>query len=145
MIKWAWDGYRKYAWPKDEFHPIAKRGSEWLGMGATIVDGLDTLFLAGLSDEFKEARDWTATELNVGPDIFVNVFETTIRMVGGLMSASHLQGGDDALVGKAEDLVVSDEQPRSAALSPPLRFALRCLMHSPISVAHERQRFFPHG
>lgn len=102
----------------DEFHPYEKHGSEWLRMGATIVDGLDTLYLAGLTEEFKEARDWTAHTLNVGQDLFVNVFETTIRMVGGLMSASYLQGGDEALVKQAEDLVVSErekEGPRARA------------------------------
>lgn len=94
----------------DEFHPYRKQGSEWIRMGATIVDGMDTLFLAGLHEEFQEAKNWSADSrgLDVAPDLFVNVFETTIRMVGGLMAAHHLQGedGDDRLLKKAEDLVV---------------------------------------
>ena len=33
-------------------------------MGATIVDGMDTLFIMGLKDEFKEARDWIDQNLS---------------------------------------------------------------------------------
>ena len=33
-------------------------------MGATIVDGLDTLYIMGLEDEFKAGRDWVATQLS---------------------------------------------------------------------------------
>ena len=32
-------------------------------MGATIIDGMDTLYLMGLHDLFKEGRDWIATNL----------------------------------------------------------------------------------
>lgn len=34
------------------------------GVGATVVDSLDTLWLMGLKDEFKAARDWTAQNLS---------------------------------------------------------------------------------
>lgn len=33
------------------------------GVGATIVDSLDTLWLMGLKDEFAAAQNWTANEL----------------------------------------------------------------------------------
>ena len=43
----------------------AKRGKDGFGgVGATMVDSLDTLWLMGLKDEFKAARDWTANELS---------------------------------------------------------------------------------
>jgi hypothetical protein len=32
-------------------------------MGLTIVDSLDTLYIAGLKKEFKRARDWVEKEL----------------------------------------------------------------------------------
>lgn len=34
------------------------------GLGATLVDSLDTLWLMGLKDEFQKARDWIVNELN---------------------------------------------------------------------------------
>ena len=40
--------------------------------------------------EFQEARDWVANEMNVKPNKDVNLFETTIRVLGGLLSAYHL-------------------------------------------------------
>jgi len=44
--------------------------------------------------EFKAARDWVAHNLtfNVGRD--VNLFECTIRILGGLLSAYHLSADD---------------------------------------------------
>ena len=33
------------------------------GMGATLVDSLDTLWLLGLKDAFQRARDWIASSL----------------------------------------------------------------------------------
>ena len=34
------------------------------GLGATLVDTLDTLWLMGLKEEFQKARDWIVDELN---------------------------------------------------------------------------------
>ena len=33
-------------------------------MGATIVDGLDTLYIMELMDEYKKGRDWVAKSLS---------------------------------------------------------------------------------
>lgn len=33
-------------------------------MGATIVDGLDTLYIMGFHDEYKQGRDWIAENLD---------------------------------------------------------------------------------
>lgn len=41
-------------------------------MGATIVDGLDTLYIMGLHDEFKQGRDWIAENLDF--DIVSTIF-----------------------------------------------------------------------
>lgn len=40
--------------------------------------------------EFNEARSWVAEKLTFENDSFVNFFETTIRVLGGLLSAFHL-------------------------------------------------------
>lgn len=70
MMKHAWDNYVRYAWGKNELRPISKRGHSGsifgaMPMGATILDGMDTLHIMGLHEEFKQARDWVAREFNV--------------------------------------------------------------------------------
>lgn len=63
------------------------------GLGATVMDSLDTLYIMGLSDEFAVARDWIATRFNpMSSTDHLNVFETTIRFLGGLIAAYDLSG-----------------------------------------------------
>ena len=50
--------------------------------------------------EFIEAREWVATSLNFDDANDVNLFECTIRVLGGLLSAYHLSG-DDLFLQKA--------------------------------------------
>lgn len=69
MMKNAWDTYVLYAWGKNELRPISRKGHNpnifgSFDIGATIVDGLDTLYIMGLHDDYKKARDWIETELN---------------------------------------------------------------------------------
>ena len=69
MMKHAWDSYVKYAWGSNELRPISRRGHSAsifgsLSLGATIVDAIDTLYIMGLEEEYKKARDWIATNLN---------------------------------------------------------------------------------
>ncbi len=78
----------------DEYHPVSKSGrymAEPNGMGWIIVDALDTLMIMNLTDEIKHAREWISTTLDYDKEQDVNVFETTIRMLGGLLSAHYLQ------------------------------------------------------
>ena len=50
----SWRAYEEQAWGFDELQPITQDGKETLGgLGATIVDSLDTLWLMGLKDEFS--------------------------------------------------------------------------------------------
>ena len=86
----AWKAYREHAWGKDELKPISKESNEWFDLGLTLVDSLDTMWLMGLSDEFDEARNWVELDMVVGVDKDVNLFETTIRVLGGLLSTYHL-------------------------------------------------------
>lgn len=44
----SWDGYKKYAWGHDNVKPISKGYHEWFGLGLTIVDSLDTMYIMGL-------------------------------------------------------------------------------------------------
>ena len=89
-------------------------------MGWIIVDALDTLMLMNLTSRLSHARQWMTSSLNYDQDHDVNTFETTIRMLGGLLSAHYLstefpdmapladddQGapGEDLYLEKAADL-----------------------------------------
>jgi len=98
----AWAGYRKFAWGHDELKPVSRSFSEWFGLGLTLIDALDTMWILGLRKEFEEARKWVSKKLRFQKDVDVNLFESTIRILGGLLSAYHLSG-DDLFLKKAED------------------------------------------
>ena len=93
-FRYAWDGYKKYAWGHDELRPVSKSYGEWFGVGLTIIDSLDTMLLMNLREEFQQARDWVANSLTFEKNVDVNLFETTIRVLGGLLSAYHLSKDD---------------------------------------------------
>jgi mannosyl-oligosaccharide alpha-1,2-mannosidase len=91
----TWNGYKKHAWLQDEVTPVTGGYKNGFGQrGATLVDTLDTLIIMGLQDEFDEAVkavrkiDFTTSGVQR-----LNVFETTIRFLGGLLSAHDLSNG----------------------------------------------------
>ncbi|XP_006878467.1 PREDICTED: LOW QUALITY PROTEIN: mannosidase, alpha, class 1B, member 1 [Chrysochloris asiatica] len=98
----AWKGYRKYAWGHDELRPVSRSFVEWFGLGLTLVDALDTMWILGLTKEFEEARKWVSQKLQFQKDVDVNLFESTIRILGGLLSTYHLTG-DSLFLEKAKD------------------------------------------
>lgn len=53
--------------------------------------------------EFDEAKKWIETSLNFDQNKDVSLFETTIRVLGGLLSAYHLTG-EKIFLQKAEDI-----------------------------------------
>ena len=100
----AWAGYEKYAFGMDELEPLSKKGNmRWGGIGTTLVDSLDTLWLMNMKDEFYRARDWCRTSLNHDISRSVSVFETTIRSLGGLLSA-YDWSQDEVFLDQAKDL-----------------------------------------
>lgn len=101
----AWNGYRQYAWGHDDLAPLSKQPHDWYAQTLlfTPVDALDTLILLGLDKEASEARELVATQLSFDADIEVSHFETTIRVLGGLLSAYQLTG-DERLLKLADDL-----------------------------------------
>ncbi|GBG67510.1 hypothetical protein CBR_g643 [Chara braunii] len=53
----AWKGYEDYAWGMDELQPVSRSGkNSFGGLGATIVDALDTAYIMGLTDIFEKAK-----------------------------------------------------------------------------------------
>jgi mannosidase alpha-like ER degradation enhancer 2 len=101
----AWQAYKKYAWGHDALKPLSKSHHDWYGTSLlmTPVDALDTLLIMGLKKEAKEAQELIATKLNFDQDIYVQNFEITIRLLGGLLS-SYQMTGDKRLLKLAEDL-----------------------------------------
>ena len=106
-MRWAWRNYRDRAWGKDQIKPISG-GVESFPLkdhhlGLSLVEALDTLWVMGLDDEFNDGVDWVKRNLDFDVDGEVSVFETSIRLVGGLLSAWHACG-DPVLLAKARDL-----------------------------------------
>ncbi|PHU14975.1 Mannosyl-oligosaccharide 1,2-alpha-mannosidase MNS2 [Capsicum chinense] len=103
-MRHAWSSYEKYAWGHDELQPQTKNGVDSFGgLGATLIDSLDTLYIMGLDKQFQRAREWVANSLDFNKDYDASVFETTIRVVGGLLSAYDLSG-DKLFLDKAQDI-----------------------------------------
>jgi mannosidase alpha-like ER degradation enhancer 2 len=101
----AWSGYRKYAWGHDDLRPLSKTHHDWYGQSLlmTPVDSLDTLIIMGFKDEAKTTREYIVKNLSFDKDIYVQNFEITIRLLGGLLSSYQLTG-DKRLLALAEDL-----------------------------------------
>jgi len=103
----AWNGYREKAWGHDEVKPVSGRnGDPFNGWGATLVDGLDTLWIMGLKTEFEEAVKFVETiDFTTTPRGDIPLFETTIRYLGGLVAAYEVSGAKyRVLLDKAVEL-----------------------------------------
>ena len=72
-------------------------------LGLTLIDSLDTMIVMNLKEEFAEAKGWVEENLNFNINKDVNLFETTIRVLGGLLSTYHLSK-DRVFLDKAIDL-----------------------------------------
>jgi mannosyl-oligosaccharide alpha-1,2-mannosidase len=106
-MAWAWDRYRALAWGKDEIRPVSGTFSSFPlkhhHLGLSLVEALDTLWVMGLDDRFADGVGWVKANFDADVDGEVSVFETSIRLVGGLLSAHHACG-DPVLLAKARDL-----------------------------------------
>ncbi|KAI8913243.1 glycoside hydrolase [Gorgonomyces haynaldii] len=116
MTLHAWNGYTKYAWGTDELLPFSRKGANW-AMDASLlftpVDSLDTLYIMDLKQEYQQAKELVLEKLDFKVEQQINVFETTIRILGGLLSAYDLDG-DERLLTKAKhlgDLLLKAFQP----------------------------------
>ncbi|KAJ4422104.1 hypothetical protein N0V82_003297 [Gnomoniopsis sp. IMI 355080] len=100
-----WASYRKHAWMRDALLPVSGQGrDQFSGWAATLVDSLDTLWMMGLRDEFEEAVAAVAQiDFGQSTNPRVNMFETNIRYLGGLLGAYDLSG-QKVLLAKAVEL-----------------------------------------
>ncbi|KAL1639873.1 hypothetical protein SLS58_007460 [Diplodia intermedia] len=110
----AWTGYKEHAWLKDEVAPISGDSRDASGgWAATLVDSLgslipdlpslavqsvltspDTLWIMDLKPDFEDAvAAVNAIDFSTCALTELNVFEATVRHLGGLLSAYDLSDG----------------------------------------------------
>ena len=103
MFFHGYDNYMEHAFPLDELNPLqcCGRGPDYeqpdninindvLGdYCLTLVDTLDMLAIMGNKSEFQKAVKLVVETVDFEKSNVVQVFEATIRMLGGLLS-SHL-------------------------------------------------------
>lgn len=97
----SYHSYLKYGFPADETLPIECKARLHInksrgvlddvlgGYMLSLVDSLDTLLIMREYDEFNHALN-LLKGLSLQNDVIVSVFETNIRMLGGLLSAHQL-------------------------------------------------------
>lgn len=87
-IRHSWNGYAESCFGQDEVNPVSGSCENWLNQGNTLIDSLDTLWIAGLKEEFARAREWVASSLSsrLQANVYVSFFESTIRILGGLLA-----------------------------------------------------------
>ncbi|XP_026675888.1 ER degradation-enhancing alpha-mannosidase-like protein 3 [Diaphorina citri] len=99
MFYHAYRAYMDNAYPADELMPLSCTGrwrsqhtsrgdiDDTLGnFSLTLIDTLDTLAILGDIEEFEHATKLISENVNFDSDIVVSVFETNIRVLGGLLS-----------------------------------------------------------
>lgn len=48
--KHAWTGYKQFAWGHDNLKPISSGSHDWFGLGLTMIDALDTLYIMNMQE-----------------------------------------------------------------------------------------------
>ena len=107
-MAWAWRNYVERAFGHDQIKPVSGGAEEFFfpngpGLGLSMVEALDTLYLMGLDAELEEAVGWIVRNLRFDIDDYIQVFETNIRMMGGLLSG-WMATKDKRLLDLAHDL-----------------------------------------
>ncbi|KAF5545162.1 class I alpha-mannosidase 1B [Fusarium mexicanum] len=96
-FRFSWDKYEQFAAPHDTLLPISETyEDDRNGWGATAVDGLSTAIImedAEIVDKILRQIMLTDFTKTVVPDQPISLFETTIRYLGGLLSAYDLLSG----------------------------------------------------
>ena len=93
MFYHGYESYLANAFPKDELLPLSCTGKDHPdgGWGAlTAVDALDTLLVMGNHTEFERIARWATEHVTFDMNKTVSLFETNIRILGGLLSAHQM-------------------------------------------------------
>ncbi|GAB1212382.1 maturation of Asn-linked oligosaccharides protein [Aspergillus terreus] len=137
----AWDGYKKYAYPHDELHPVSNGyGDSRNGWGASAVDALSTAIIMRNATIVNQILDHIAQVDYSKTNDTVSLFETTIRYLGGMLS------GYDLLKGPASGLVRDSKKvdmllTQSKKLADVLKFAF----DTPSGVPYNNININTHG
>ncbi|KIK61668.1 glycoside hydrolase family 47 protein [Collybiopsis luxurians FD-317 M1] len=101
----SYKGYKEHAFPADELAPMSgKKVDNFNGWQISMYDGLDSMWILGLTDYFDEAvKVIEQANYTTKPKQYVPFFETVIRQLGGLLSAYALSG-EPVLLQKADEL-----------------------------------------
>ena len=107
-MQWhAYSGYVAHAWPADELRPLTCDGRRWNarergtlddvlgGYALTLVDSLDSLAVTGDLTGFRAAVSAVIHHVRLDTPVSVSVFEASIRVLGGLLSAHQLASSAD--------------------------------------------------
>ncbi|RDB31115.1 Endoplasmic reticulum mannosyl-oligosaccharide 1,2-alpha-mannosidase [Hypsizygus marmoreus] len=101
----ALEGYKQHAFPDDELLALSGgKSNKFNGWSVTLLDSMDTMWMMGLHDEFRDAvrvvaaQNFTLVNQQTAP-----FFETVIRYLGGLLS-SYALSGEPILLARADDL-----------------------------------------
>jgi hypothetical protein len=102
---YAWKGYKQYASGYDALMPISKKGQNWYSSSLlmTPVDAFDTFYLLKMQVEANEAKAMIFDGLNFDKNMEVQLFEVSIRFLGGLLSSYELDN-DPRFLNLAKDL-----------------------------------------
>ncbi|KAF7556267.1 hypothetical protein G7Z17_g1510 [Cylindrodendrum hubeiense] len=107
-FRFSWNSYEIYAAPHDTLLPVKQTfEDDRNGWGATAVDGLSTAILmneATIVDKILRQIAKTDFTVTAVPDQAISLFETTIRYLGGLLSAYDLLSGPFAHLVKEQRL-----------------------------------------
>ncbi|CAM1506517.1 Fc.00g061580.m01.CDS01 [Cosmosporella sp. VM-42] len=112
-FQFSWKNYYDYAFPADSLRPADKSGeNDRNGWGVTPVDSLGTAILMRDEETIQQILDFipTINFTTTAKDEDISVFESTIRYLGGLVSAY------DLLTGPFSDLVSDPAQVDALAL-----------------------------
>ncbi|MEM6685968.1 MAG: glycoside hydrolase family 47 protein, partial [Bacteroidota bacterium] len=83
----AWNAYKEYAWGFDVLLPLSKKGYNWYesSLGISPFDAYSTLAVMGLQEETKTIETYALSK-DWNQDVYVQVFEVNIRILGGLLA-----------------------------------------------------------
>ena len=99
MFYYSFNNYMQHAYPADELMPLSCQGRKWEtrdrgtlddslgGYALTLVDSLDMFVVIGDYKNFFKACQLVIRDVHFDRDVTISVFEVTIRILGGLLSA----------------------------------------------------------